>query len=132
MGFNDYSKKQNDQLPAGVNLVSEKRKRVEAQLEERLEHIKTLGYKRELFVDYFKIDFENRHIDIGLKYCEEFDDFIRYDNYDDLSDGDKKTVDACVKYESEIIETTKKILKDLELVYWQPSVGRSGIINKSW
>lgn len=124
MSFNDYSSKQKDQPLSGKNLVEERRNKIKSALSIKLSSIYDLGMRGELAVATFDINFDDNAIDIKIKYCEEYDDYIRYDNLDELDEKTRKLVERCENYEQEIVETVSKILREEKLNNWRPSISR--------
>lgn len=124
MSFNDYSSKQKDQPLSGKNLVEERRNKIKSALSTKLSSIYDLGMRGELAVATFDINFDDNAIDIKIKYCEEYDDYIRYDNLDELDEKTRKLVERCENYEQEIVETVSKILREEKLNNWRPSISR--------
>lgn len=124
MSFNDYSSKQKDQPLSGKNLVEERRNKIKSALSTKLSSIYDLGMRGELAVATFDINFDDNAIDIKIKYCEEYDDYIRYDNLDELDEKTRRLVERCENYEQEIVETVSKILREEKLNSWRPSISR--------
>lgn len=125
MGFNDYSKKQNDQLPEGVNLVAEKQKRIESALRTKLEPIYDFGDKKELCVWVIAIDFENREVHLKLKYCDEYWEWLKFEDEERHNDSSLRLIKRCEQWESEIQAFAKAVVRSEDLPLWRVSLSQA-------